>query len=506
MIATQENQGDLNMVSIVRNWKSVTPKTILILSYFISIFCLVSADSTITRGPAIGEIYYIGPTVTGEGIYHSTDFGETAVCVDSVSEVESICADLTPGSLYRVRMPDCLYYSNNYGQYGSWVFRTAEGSYSLASSRNEGEIFKGPGMSSNDYGYSFTQHSLNGCLCSIKAFEIGNQDSIGYILGDIYGIPDSLFLLISYDNFENLEVKNVFNFNAPIVSLTRGYINGELYLYTYYWGIGDGKKLRYSSDYGETWELKNTFNCPNLPICGIVGGRQTGELFMNIEYVQLMGQIRHTYIYHSLDYGETFTIYHTFSYGDEPIYANFEATPTEGSVPLTVQFTDLSNGNVASTWEWDFQNDGIIDSYEQNPIYTYQDTGYYSVSLTIHPLQLDTATKYNFIHVTDGSGIGNDELDVTIDELTNYPNPFNPNTEIRYQISDVSQMENAQIEIYNTRGQKIKTLPINGAGNVSGNSVWWNGTDQTEKPVTSGLYLYKLNTEASPVKKMLLLK
>jgi flagellar hook assembly protein FlgD len=67
-------------------------------------------------------------------------------------------------------------------------------------------------------------------------------------------------------------------------------------------------------------------------------------------------------------------------------------------------------------------------------------------------------------------------------------------------------MENAQIEIYNSKGQKIKTLPINSAGNVSGTSVWWNGTDQTEKPVTSGLYLYKLNTKTSPVKKMILLK
>ena len=106
-----------------------------------------------------------------------------------------------------------------------------------------------------------------------------------------------------------------------------------------------------------------------------------------------MGQIKHTYIYHSFDYGETFNVYHPFSYGDEPIYANFEATPIEGSVPLTVQFIDLSNGDVASTWKWDFQNNGIIDSYEQNPVYTYQDTGYYSVSLSVHPLSFYPATR-----------------------------------------------------------------------------------------------------------------
>ncbi|MCD6330388.1 MAG: hypothetical protein J7M10_08635, partial [Candidatus Cloacimonetes bacterium] len=76
------------------------------------------ADYHITRGPDIGEIYFVGPTTTGEGIYHSTDFGETAVCMDSISEVESICADLTHGGLYRGKMSNCLYYSNNYGQYG----------------------------------------------------------------------------------------------------------------------------------------------------------------------------------------------------------------------------------------------------------------------------------------------------------------------------------------------------------------------------------------------------
>ena len=466
---------------------------LLLLGLFINTFAF--ADYRITRGPDIGEIYFIGPTATGEGIYHSTDFGETAVCVDSISYVESICADLTPGSVYRGRMPNCLYYSNNYGQYGSWVFRTAEGAYEIESGRNEGEIFKGPGMSSIDYGYTFTQHSLNGCFCSIKEFEIGNQDTIGYIFGDIYGIPDSLFLLISYDNFENLEIQYVFDLHwSHKLSLSRGTEMGELFLYkkTIY---GEEKELFYSNDYGQTWELKNTFNCPNLPICGIVGGRQPGELFMNIEYIQLMGQIKHTYIYHSLDYGETFNVYHPFSYGDEPIYANFEATPIEGSVPLTVQFTDLSNGNVASTWKWDFQNDGIIDSYEQNPVYTYQDTGYYSVSLTVHPLDLNTATRYDYIHVTENNACGDEFIYNSEIELSNSPNPFNPKTTISYNLP--SNVKDMIIEIYNLKGQLVDKLLIKN----NETSIEWNA-----ECLASGIYLYKLNTKNSPIKKMILLK
>jgi len=48
-------------------------------------------------------------------------------------------------------------------------------------------------------------------------------------------------------------------------------------------------------------------------------------------------------------------------------FADFEADNTSGYYPsFEVNFTDLSLGNIIS-WEWDFQNDGIIDSNEQNP-------------------------------------------------------------------------------------------------------------------------------------------
>ena len=46
--------------------------------------------------------------------------------------------------------------------------------------------------------------------------------------------------------------------------------------------------------------------------------------------------------------------------------ADFTADVTEGPVPLTVQFTDQSTGTI-DTWEWDFNNDGTIDWYDQAP-------------------------------------------------------------------------------------------------------------------------------------------
>jgi len=109
----------------------------------------------------------------------------------------------------------------------------------------------------------------------------------------------------------------------------------------------------------------------------------------------------------------------------------------------------------------------------------------------------------------------NEIPDVIEIELSNYPNPFNPTTTISFELNTEStslcqgyagQAENTEIEIYNIKGQKIKSLPIPSSSHSPINSVTWPGTDQSGKPVASGIYFYKLNLENSPVKKMILLK
>ena len=65
-----------------------------------------------------------------------------------------------------------------------------------------------------------------------------------------------------------------------------------------------------------------------------------------------------------------------------PPVANFTATPTVGPLPLVVQFTDTSTGGVGA-WQWDFDNDGVVDSTLQNPTHTYTTAGQYSVRLLV---------------------------------------------------------------------------------------------------------------------------
>jgi PKD repeat protein len=83
------------------------------------------------------------------------------------------------------------------------------------------------------------------------------------------------------------------------------------------------------------------------------------------------------------------------------ICADFSATPTSGTAPLAVQFTDLSTGNPTS-WLWDF-GDGN-SSTSQNPSHTYTLAGTYTVTLTAsNGGGSDSETKVGYIMVTPPS-------------------------------------------------------------------------------------------------------
>lgn len=85
----------------------------------------------------------------------------------------------------------------------------------------------------------------------------------------------------------------------------------------------------------------------------------------------------------------------------------------------------------------------------------------------------------------------------------NYPNPFNPETTINFKLSDHG---NVKLNIYNVKGQLIKTLA--NENKASGDySIKWDGKDNNGKKVASGIYLYKIKSgNFSSTKKMILLK
>ena len=101
------------------------------------------------------------------------------------------------------------------------------------------------------------------------------------------------------------------------------------------------------------------------------------------------------------------------------------------------------------------------------------------------------------------NSIYNNEIPNSTQLHNNYPNPFNPTTTINYSLNYNS---NVTLEVFNIKGQKIKTLE--NEDKIAGNhSLIWNGKDSDDESVASGVYFYKLvSEEHSFVKKMVLMK
>jgi hypothetical protein len=100
-----------------------------------------------------------------------------------------------------------------------------------------------------------------------------------------------------------------------------------------------------------------------------------------------------------------------------------------------------------------------------------------------------------------------DEITVQVAELSteNYPNPFNPETTIAFNLPESG---NVRVDIYNMRGQKVKTI-LNKELEAGEHQVQWNGKDRQGNVAPSGIYFYRVDAEGgryTSTRKMLLLK
>ncbi len=90
----------------------------------------------------------------------------------------------------------------------------------------------------------------------------------------------------------------------------------------------------------------------------------------------------------------------------------------------------------------------------------------------------------------------------------NFPNPFNPETWIPYQLAEAAEVH---ISIYDVKGQPVRGLPIGfreaGSYTSQSEAVYWNGRNDIGQLVTSGIYFYTLSAgDFSETRKMLILK
>ena len=85
----------------------------------------------------------------------------------------------------------------------------------------------------------------------------------------------------------------------------------------------------------------------------------------------------------------------------------------------------------------------------------------------------------------------------------NVPNPFNPTTAISFSLETPG---NVTLEIFNVKGEKVRTL-VNEHFDAASHSIVWNGKDDLGRTSASGVYFYKMRTGSfTSTKKMLLMK
>ncbi|MCP4710465.1 MAG: T9SS type A sorting domain-containing protein [Planctomycetes bacterium] len=117
------------------------------------------------------------------------------------------------------------------------------------------------------------------------------------------------------------------------------------------------------------------------------------------------------------------------------------------------------------------------------------------------PVETECGTLYD-----DPLGAGNPQNESLPSKFAlgqNYPNTFNPNTTLAFSLPYSSEVK---IKIFNTNGQLIKSL-LNRTIPTGHHEVNWDGSDEGHNSVSSGIYLYQMETpEFKQTRRMLLLK
>ncbi|MBL7148623.1 MAG: carboxypeptidase regulatory-like domain-containing protein [Candidatus Cloacimonetes bacterium] len=157
-----------------------------------------------------------------------------------------------------------------------------------------------------------------------------------------------------------------------------------------------------------------------------------------------------------------------------------------------LEYNVFLNGDMFTTTETQWQFENLIYGI----IYT-------AGIQAVYDLGESEIVELEFIYL--GTGAEDMILSSKTELIGNYPNPFNPMTTIKFTTENTEK--NTEIIIYNLKGQKIKQLVSNQLS-AGQHSVVWNGTDENNQPVGSGIYFYQLKAgnQYSETKRMLLLK
>jgi len=111
-------------------------------------------------------------------------------------------------------------------------------------------------------------------------------------------------------------------------------------------------------------------------------------------------------------------------------------------------------------------------------------------------------TRITFDNITGLGDLNNvQQLIRSFKVIGNYPNPFDPSTTIAYSIP---QKSDVKVNIYDVNGQLIKEI-VNESLDAGEHFVTWNGTNQTNSSVASGVYIYTVQSGSRLVSRQMIL-
>ena len=184
--------------------------------------------------------------------------------------------------------------------------------------------------------------------------------------------------------------------------------------------------------------------------------------------------------------------------------AVISANPTSGEVPLTVNF-DASpsydpDGDIEK-YEWDFENDGVVDAQGVTTSYTYNTVGTCTAKLTVTDNQGLTGTVTISItaSVTDSLADGW--------KLSCYNNVFNPvKGEIAVIKVELQNQAHVKLGLYNAKGNKIREL-ADEEKEADIHKYYWDGKNDSGNIVGSGLYFVHIQVgDYKKTKKIVVVK
>ncbi|MBU0489534.1 MAG: metallophosphoesterase [Bacteroidetes bacterium] len=166
-------------------------------------------------------------------------------------------------------------------------------------------------------------------------------------------------------------------------------------------------------------------------------------------------------------------------------YTDFAANITQGNAPLTIAFTDLSYP-AATSWSWDFENDGTDDSNIRDPEFTYTVPGFYTVKLSTAN---GVETKDLYINVADSTVqiIENKSTDI----LRINPNPCVTGTNIEFYLKEAGV---ARICIVDVAGKIVATLH-DGEMAAGKHNITWEISAETGEGIPAGNYFVKFESK-----------